>query len=239
MQGTAVVAERHRWITLPPGGLCITPTLGTMTDRSYVESTPEDAAVARRLRRRRGWKTFGQSILAIVAIVAACWYAISIIDVDATLAPSAPAPAAPADSSAVEGIPSGATKATVNYVHDGDTLFLDTPSDSNLKVRLLGVDTPEVGDNLECYGNEARDYLRSVLREGSTVYVVADVSPLDQYGRSLLFVYTADGVLTNYELVAGGYAESVFIGDNRVFEREFEAAEDEAQAAGAGMWGRC
>ena len=210
-----------------------------MTDRSYVESIPEDAAVARRLRRRRGWKTFGQSILAIVAIVAACWYAISIIDVDATLAPSAPAPAAPADSSAVEGIPSDATEATVNYVHDGDTLFLDTPSDSNLKVRLLGVDTPEVGDNLECYGNEARDYLRSVLREGSTVYVVADVSPLDQYGRSLLFVYTADGVLANYELVSQGYAESVFIGDNRVFEREFESAEDEAQGAGAGMWGRC
>jgi endonuclease YncB( thermonuclease family) len=116
---------------------------------------------------------------------------------------------------------------------------VDAPNDSNLKVRLLAVDTPEVGDNLECYGNEAREYLRSLLPEGSTVYLVADVTSLDQYGRSLRFVYTADGVLTNYELVAGGWAEAVFIGRNRALEDEFEQAEDEAQRAGAGIWGGC
>jgi micrococcal nuclease len=53
----------------------------------------------------------------------------------------------------VIAMPADASPATVNYVHDGDTLFLTTPSDANLKVRLLGIDTPEIGDTLECYGD--------------------------------------------------------------------------------------
>ena len=211
-------------------------------DRTYVEPTPEDAAVARRLRRERRWRTFGRGVLGLVGIAVLAYLVVTKTDLEQLLTPEPAAPAveapvveAPFDPS----IPAGATKATVNYVHDGDTLFIDTPRDANLKVRLLGVDTPEVGDNLECYGDEARDYLRGLLREGSTVYVVADVSPLDQYGRSLLFVYTADGVLANYELVSQGYAEAVFIGDNRLLEDEFEAAEDAAQGSGLGIWGQC
>ncbi len=137
------------------------------------------------------------------------------------------------------GIPEDAEPATVNYVHDGDTIFLDTPKDSNLKVRLLAVDTPEVGDNLECYGNEARDFTRSLLPEGSTVYTLADVEPYDQYGRALLFVWTADGELVNYSLVAEGYAEAVFIGRNRMLEDDVEAAEDSAEAGPLGIWANC
>jgi len=135
--------------------------------------------------------------------------------------------------------PDDAQPATVNYVHDGDTIFLSTLADPNLKVRLLAVDTPEVGDNAECYGDAARDHLRALLPEGATVYTAADVEPLDQYGRSLLFVWTADGTLVNYSLVADGYAEAVFIGQNRLYEPEFEAAEDAAMDAGAGFWGAC
>src|SRR5687768_5946697 len=89
-------------------------------------------------------------------------------------------------------IPDDAVAATVNYVHDGDTLFLDTPDDPNLKARLLAVDTPEVGD---CYGAEATALLRQLAPEGSTVYTLADEEPLDQYGRALLFVWTESGEL--------------------------------------------
>jgi endonuclease YncB( thermonuclease family) len=132
--------------------------------------------------------------------------------------------------------PSGAEPATVNYVHDGDTLFLETATDDNLKVRLLAVDTPEVDD---CYGSEATAFLRELLPEGSTVFTLADTDKLDQYGRSLLMVWTADGTLVNLELVAKGYAEAVFIGGNRMFEHEIEAAEDAAQDASLGIWGSC
>ena len=132
--------------------------------------------------------------------------------------------------------PNEAEPATVNYVHDGDTLFLTTATDDNLKVRLLAVDTPEVD---ECYGSEATDHLRELLPEGSTVFTLEDTEPLDQYGRSLLMVWTADGTLVNLELVAKGYAEAVFIGENRLYEDEFEAAEDAAQTSSLGIWGEC
>jgi micrococcal nuclease len=143
---------------------------------------------------------------------------------------------APADSADISlDIPADATTATVDYVHDGDTLFLT----DGTKVRLLAVDTPEVGDNLECMGNEARDYLRQLLPAGSSVRIVADVEPTDQYGRSLLFIWTATGTLVNLDLVEQGYAEAVFIGQNRLYEDQVEAAEDAAQDAGRGIWGNC
>jgi len=136
-------------------------------------------------------------------------------------------------------MPADAQPATVNYVHDGDTIFLSTPADPNLKVRLLAVDTPEIGDDAECYGDEATAFTRTLLPEGATVYTLPDVEPLDQYGRSLLFVWTTDGELVNYSLVQGGYAEAVFIGQNTLWDDEFEAAEDAAMDAGAGVWGSC
>lgn len=142
----------------------------------------------------------------------------------------------PVQSSSSPDRPDDAEPGTVNYVHDGDTLFLETADDDNLKVRLLAVDTPEVGD---CDGSAATEFLRDLLPEGTTVFTVADADPLDQYGRSLLMLWTADGTLVNLELVEKGYAEAVFIGDNHMFENEFEAAEDAAQASSLGIWGNC
>jgi micrococcal nuclease len=131
--------------------------------------------------------------------------------------------------------PDGSAQATVEYVHDGDTLFLA----DGTKVRLLGIDTPEVGEHHECYGDEARELLRDLLPEGTHVRVLADVQPLDQYGRSLLFLYTDDGALVNLQLIEAGAAEAVVLPPNVLFADELEAAEDRAQAAGAGMWGAC
>ena len=156
-----------------------------------------------------------------------------------SLAPPAAGDSAPDPVGSAIPMPADAAPATVNYVHDGDTIFLSTAADPNLKVRLLAVDTPEIGENAECYGDVATDFTRSLLPEGATVYTASDVSPLDQYGRALLFVWTESGELVNYSLVAGGYAEAVFIGENRLHESEFEAAEDVAMNANSGIWGSC
>lgn len=136
---------------------------------------------------------------------------------------------------APEGIPAAATEAVVEYVHDGDTLFLE----DGRKVRLLGVDTPEIGEHAECYGDAARDLLRELLPEGSRVHVLTDTRPLDQYGRSLLFVYTDDATLVNLELLERGAAEAVVLEPNLLFAAQLEAAEREARAAGLGLWGAC
>jgi micrococcal nuclease len=139
----------------------------------------------------------------------------------------------------VIAMPADASPATVNYVHDGDTLFLTTPSHANLKVRLLGIDTPEIGDNPECYGDEATVLLRELLPEGASVFTAADVEPLDQYGRSLLYLFTADGTSVNLEMVARGAAEAVRIGANDAYWPQLSTAQSIATESSAGRWGAC
>ncbi len=133
------------------------------------------------------------------------------------------------------GIPADATEAEVEYVHDGDTLFLA----DGRKVRLLGINTPEIGENAECYGEEATTALRGLLPEGTHVWVVDDVEPLDQYGRSLLFIYTDDAVNVNLALLSSGMAEVEMYSPNLLLQNEVEAAEDAARSAGLGLWAAC
>ncbi len=160
-----------------------------------------------------------------------------VLVVEAGGLPAAWKPAAPSPglSGHEPTVPADATPATIEYVHDGDTLFLA----DGTKVRLLGIDTPEIGENRECYGDEATALLRSLLPEGSAVRILADVRPLDQYGRSLLFIYTSEGVLVNLTMIEQGAAEAVVLEPNLLLADEFETAEDIAQSAGLGMWGTC
>ena len=166
-------------------------------------------------------------VLIVAVIVALVWFFASRM--------SPVAPASVAEGTAPYPIPDAAAPATVEYVHDGDTLFLT----DGTKVRLLGIDTPEIGENAECYGLEATAQLRAMLPEGAPVMVLADVQPLDQYGRSLLFVYAEDGELVNLELIETGLAEAVVLPPNLLFAEELEAAENAARSAGVGLWGAC
>ncbi|GAA3866095.1 hypothetical protein GCM10022381_07200 [Leifsonia kafniensis] len=155
-----------------------------------------------------------------------------------------PEDAAGADSSGVPARPADATVMTVDYVHDGDTLFLlptDAPtSDSGtVKVRLIGLDTPEIGDQAECYGDEATEQLQALLPEGTQVGVAADIEMLDQYGRSLFYLWTEDGRFVNYELVAAGAAEEVTYAPNDAYADLFRTAEISARSSGVGLWGAC
>ena len=142
---------------------------------------------------------------------------------------------APITEPSAGGIPSDATEATVEYVHDGDTLFLT----DGRKVRMLGIDTPEIGNNLECYGDEATSLLRLLLPEGTHVWVLPDIEPEDQYGRSLLFIYRDDTTNVNLEMLRQGAAEVEMYAPNLLLQSEIEAAESAAIAAGTGMWGAC
>jgi micrococcal nuclease len=177
-------------------------------------------------------------VLAIAAIMA--WYLYSTQQADSretivgggTGIPSESADS-PIDNGS--GIPSDATRATIEYVHDGDTVFLT----DGRKVRLLGINTPEIGDERECYGDEATSELRRLLPEGSLVWVLSDIEELDQYGRSLLFIYTDAGTNVNIELLDLGAAEVEMYDPNWLFEDELEQAEADARAANLGLWGAC
>lgn len=150
--------------------------------------------------------------------------------------PTTPAPApAGTPAAASSGIPADATEAVVEYVHDGDTLFLD----DGRKVRMLGINTPEIGEDAECYGEEATALLRSLLPEGTHVWVQHDLEPLDQYGRSLLFVYTDSGTNVNLELLREGAAYVEMYEPNVLLRDEVYAAQDAARTADLGLWAAC
>ncbi|MBC7591997.1 MAG: thermonuclease family protein [Salinibacterium sp.] len=211
----------------------------------------------RRRPPRTGGSIDGRYIVLVVVIVAAAGYFLatahgqqsaSQLGFSPIMQPLIGAPAsnsdpeveaapgnAPLGETVDGGIPNQATEATVDYVHDGDTLFLG----DGRKVRMLGIDTPEIGENLECYGDEATELLRLLLPEGSHVWVLPDVEPFDQYGRSLLFIYRDDTTNVNLEMLAQGAAEVEMYSPNLLFQNEIEAAESAAIASGAGMWGAC
>ena len=181
-------------------------------------------------------------------LVAATLAALTVVSVSGctgfleTLVTDIGAPSKPGitpDATGAIPIPANAYPATVNYVHDGDTLFLSTAADPNLKVRLTGIDTPEVGDNLECYGDEATALLRTLLPEGTAVLASADIEPLDQYGRSLLYLFTEGGTFINLEMVAQGAAEELHYEPNVAFRDRLSSGESAARSSLIGRWGVC
>ena len=149
----------------------------------------------------------------------------------------------PAPVGASLTLPSDAVSSHVTYVHDGDTLYLQpegtTARADEIKVRLIGIDTPELRPSVECFGIEARDHLRALVPKGASVWIKPDAERFDQYGRSLLYIWTADGRSVNLDLVENGYATALRIAPSDTYWKQFAIAEQEAQSAGAGLWGSC
>ncbi len=144
---------------------------------------------------------------------------------------------------AVLARPTGATLSHVAYIHDGDTLYLQpdgtSSRDAQVKVRLIGVDAPELRPEPECFGFEARDYLRGMLPEGTAVWIMPDREAVDQYGRSLLYLWTQDDRSVNLSLVANGYATALNIAPSNTYAKQFDRAESAARDADNGFWGSC
>lgn len=101
--------------------------------------------------------------------------------------------------------------ATVSYVIDGDTITLQ----GGEKVRLVGIDTPEVLPHEEPGGREAKEFIETLCPPGTQIGLnVDDLDPTDRYGRTLAVVYVKiDGSWTNLnaELLRKGHAEILFI----------------------------
>jgi micrococcal nuclease len=122
----------------------------------------------------------------------------------------------------------------VRAVVDGDTIDVATIG----RVRLLGIDAPEIGrgfDTAAPFAREARARLTALILR-RWVRLEQDGAPLDVYDRRLAYVVTEDGVFVNAVLVREGLA--------RVTARaplsrlaELQRAESEAQAFRRGMWG--
>ena len=122
-------------------------------------------------------------------------------------------------------------EATVTRVVDGDTVVL---SDLG-KSRLIGIDTPEVYGDVECYGREASAYAKRLLA-GRRVRYAIGAEPRDRYGRALVYLWLGDGRFVNELLVTGGYARTLEIAPNVRYAARLERRASEARASGRGLW---
>lgn len=108
-----------------------------------------------------------------------------------------------------------------------------------IRIRLIGIDTPEGTPTPECWADEARTHLRELLPEGSTVWAAPDADTWDDYSRRLFHLWTEDGVFVNHALVAAGDAEAIQVWPNVEFSDLLTRAQAGAEASDAGRWGAC
>jgi micrococcal nuclease len=129
---------------------------------------------------------------------------------------------------------------TVVRVSDGDTLAVKVPNQSKLeKIRLLGIDCPEVAHSKndpgqEPWGTRAKEFTAKLVLN-KPVRIETDIQPRDQYGRLLGYVYVGKTFL-NLELVKNGHAMLLTYAPNVKYVDLFTKAQREAREAGRGMW---
>ena len=122
----------------------------------------------------------------------------------------------------------------VKRVVDGDTLLLE----DGTRVRLLGVDAPEIAHEnqpAEPLGADAAEFMRRAV-EGRQVRLEFDRERRDQYRRVLAYVWIGERCM-NEELIRAGYsrAETRFRYSDAK-KRRFRLVESEARRARAGIW---
>lgn len=127
----------------------------------------------------------------------------------------------------------------VSYVIDGDTAYINIDG-TETKVRFIGIDTPESVHQDESRntpeGKIASDFTKKLLT-GKKVYLEYDITTVDDYGRTLAYVYLDDGVtMVQDEILRAGMATTLTIQPNSKYASHFHDVQVEAREAGAGFW---
>lgn len=135
----------------------------------------------------------------------------------------------------------------VSHVSDGDTLILQ----DGRRVRLIGVDTPEMHDKqrnredarrnhlnektVAKFAEKAKKFVQDAV-EGRSVRLEYDWEREDKYGRTLAYVYREeDGYFLNEAILREGYGFAYLVFPFKYTE-EFRSLGSEAQKEGRGLW---
>jgi micrococcal nuclease len=135
----------------------------------------------------------------------------------------------------------------VSRVVDGDTLKLSNGE----KVRLIGIDTPELHSSNKLdrdaarskkdsslimgMGKKAADLTKGLVL-GKSIRIEYDVKKRDRYGRILAYIYLDDGTFVNAKLIEEGYAQVMTVPPNVKYSDLFIKLERQARQAGKGLW---
>ncbi len=131
-------------------------------------------------------------------------------------------------------------------VVDGDTIWVEySDKEKPVKIRLIGIDTPESVHSDESknteYGIMASDHTKELLKDVETVFLEYDEEKEDQYGRTLAYVYLSDeGSLSdsmlNAKILADGYALDKVYEPNHKYADVFHALRTVAESDEKGLW---
>jgi micrococcal nuclease len=135
------------------------------------------------------------------------------------------------------------TKAHVIKVVDGDTIEIE----NGIKIRYIGIDTPETvhpQKKVQCFGKEA-SLKNKELVEGHDIYMAADISNTDKYGRLLRYVWLLDEQATNSALfvnrylVQNGFAYAATFPPDVKYANVFVKDQSFAREQKKGLWSIC
>lgn len=137
--------------------------------------------------------------------------------------------------------PSDAFVARVVRVVDGDTFLARSPAGPVVRVRVIGVDTPETvkpDTPVRCFGPQASAFTKHLLPAGTTVRAAHEPGgDLDRYGRQLWDVWLPDGRFLESVLVAAGAARAYPYPPQVQHAALLGALQAQARLAGRGLWG--
>lgn len=112
-------------------------------------------------------------------------------------------------------------------VHDGDSFTLLDDKNVEHKIRLHGIDCPELK---QAYGKAAKYFVSNQI---FNQYVTVETSKKDRYGREIGMVIMSDGKILNEEILKGGYAWHYLEYDTNPLWTQMEF---NAKTARIGLW---
>jgi micrococcal nuclease len=139
-------------------------------------------------------------------------------------------------------VPATAFLASVVRVVDGDTFLARVGTAGQpLRVRVIGVDTPETvkpNTPVRCYGPQASAFTKHLLRPGTEIHAAHEAGgDTDRYGRQLWDVWLPDGRFLESLLVASGAARAYPFPPQTDHASLLASLADQARREGRGLWG--
>jgi micrococcal nuclease len=129
----------------------------------------------------------------------------------------------------------------VSHIVDGDTIEAIVDGET-FTVRYIGVDAPGLDNpdgQIDHFGLEAWAKNKELV-EGKPIYLVKDVSDVDQDGCLLRYVFLDcdldNGAFINYELARWGYARSASQAPDLACDVTLQQAQELAVQESLGLW---
>lgn len=132
----------------------------------------------------------------------------------------------------------GIGEVVLNRAIDGDTAYFyekNSNSKELIKVRFLGIDTPESTKEHDPWGKAASEFTKKVLTNAKTIVLESEGAIKDSYNRYLAWVWV-DGKLLNLQLVQEAYSNSTTSRTSKYFDIMY-ATSNEAKKTGRRFFG--